>query len=306
MPPFAALVAVALAADAPPLDRPALAAAVADALDKHGAGVQAGVWLGGAAGPAWFDRDPDAVRPTASAIKAFYLVELFDRFKDKLDGPVPGADAALTDDHPAVSHFPPKQRADIRTALAGATVRHLGRVMIGTDDEPNHVYNAAANVVTAVLGGPEPLTALIRKRDKAFAPVAARRYMLRDRKTPGDNEATAAALAALWQKLAAGTVPGMDARTLAAVRDALRWQADKKLGTRYSKEGFLGSDPMTAVRAGWWQTPAGPVVYVVMAEQPSPGDKPRAEAGEALGKTAGRIEALVVAAGRKAAARPRE
>ena len=288
-------------ADAPRIDRDALVRDVTAAL---GSEAEASVWLGGTAGPAWFEADATVARPTASAIKAFYLVELFDKFQDKLDAPVPGAVAALTDDHPAVSHFTAGQRDEIRKALSAATVRRLGRVMVGTDPQPNHVYNAAANVVTAVLGGPEALTALVHKRDAAFAPVAVRRYMLRDRKTPGDNEATAESLGMLHRKLADKSLAGLDAPTLAAVRDALRWPADKKLGTHYAKDGFLGSDPLTAVRAGWWETPAGPVVYVVMVVQSNPGDKPRAEAGESLGKTAGMIEGLLVTAGLKALAPP--
>src|SRR6185295_9570031 len=126
----------------------------------------------------------------------FYLVELFDLYKGKLDKPLRGADAVLkNDNHPAISHFSEEQRAEIRRELRGASVRRMAEVMTGTIEASNAVYNAAANLITAALGGPEALTARIRKRDPAFAQVSARRYMLRDRQEQGDNEAPAKALA---------------------------------------------------------------------------------------------------------------
>ena len=146
----------------------------------------------------------------------------------------------------------------------------------------NFVYNAAANITTAVLGGPEILTSLIHKRDSSFAPVHVRRYMLDDRK-PGDNDCTAAALGALYSRLASRKLAGIDEKTMDTIHAALV----QKAGSRwYAKDGRLTSDPLTEVRAGWWATPKGPVVYVVMAEQSVAGAEEQETAGKRLGKTA--------------------
>jgi hypothetical protein len=280
------------------VDAPALAAAVGATLGAHGDGVAASLWLGGADGDAWFARDVDTPRATASAIKTFYLVELFARFAGALDRPLPGVDGALADDaHPAIAHFTPEQRADVRRELTGATVRRVGLVMMGSAKASNIVYNAAANLVTVALGGPDALTAAIRRRDPAFAAVAARRYMLRNRRERGDNEAPARALAVLYQRLASRRLSGVDAASMDAIHDALRRQDDPVLGRHYDKGGDLASDPLTMVRAGWYGTAKGPLVYVVMTMQPVPGPAGREASTAKLAKTAAALAGTIVQAG---------
>jgi hypothetical protein len=243
-------------------------------LKRHGKGIEASVWLGSANQP-WYEYKSREIRPVASSVKAFFLVELFDKYRSKLDSPLPGAAEILKDDHIAISHFEPEVRDEIRRDLSTASVRRVGEVMIGKTNVSNNVYNAAANLTTAVLGGPEALTTAIHKRDAAFKPVEVRRYMLRDRTKPGDNEATAESLAALYQKLAAKKLKGIDEPTMTALYEVLYKQSDPKLGTQYFKGGSLGTDPMTRVHAGWWETKKGPLVFVVMLEQPGPGKQDR-------------------------------
>jgi len=283
---------------APRPDATQLSALVEGLLRDHGQGIEASLWLGGDAGAGVFERHASVPRPTASAIKSFYLVELFDRFAGALDRPLPGVEGALADDaHAAISHFTPEQRAEIRRELNGATVRRVGLVMMGTAPASNIVYNAAANVTTAVLGGPEALTALIRKRDAAFAAVSARRYMLRNRREHGDNEAPAIALAALYQRLAARRLAGIDATTMDGIHEALRRRDDPALGRHYEKSGNLDSDPLSEVRAGWYDTAKGPLVYVVMATQPIPGPAGRDASSQQLAKTADALARAIVQAG---------
>jgi len=283
---------------APHPDATQLAAQVEALLRAHGDGVAASLWLGGASGSGWFERDSTTPRATASAIKTFYLVELFGRFAGALDQPLPGVGGVLADDaHPAISHFAPEQRTEIRRELNGATVRRVGLVMMGTAPVSNVVYNAAANVITAVLGGPDALTALIRKRDVAFAAVAARRYMLRDRREHGDNEAPAAALAALYQRLAGRRLAGLDAATMDAIHEALRRPDDPALGRHYDKNGDLDSDPLSEVRAGWYETAKGPLVYVAMTMQPAPGPAGREASSRQLATTADALAQAIVQAG---------
>lgn len=286
------------------LDGPALTTAIDTRLAAHGDGVAASVWLGGAAGDAWFARGVDAPRATASAIKTFYLIELFARFAGALDHSLPGVAGVLDDDaHPAIAHFTPEQRAEIRRELTGASVRRVGLVMMGTAPASNIVYNAAANLTTAALGGPEALTAAIRARDQAFAGVAARRYMLRNRTERGDNEAPARALAAAYQRLASRGLAGIGAPTMDAIHTALRRPDDPAIGRHFDKGGSLGTDPMCEVRAGWYETPRGPLVYVVMTLQPMPGADGREASSRRLAKTADDLTRTIVQAGVTSSAR---
>jgi hypothetical protein len=277
-------------------DEKALAPAVDALLATHGDGITASLWLGGPAGDAWFERAAATPRATASAIKTFYLVELFATYADHLDDPLPGTAAILGDDtHPAIGHFPPGERDEIRRDLGGASVRRVAAVMMGSAPASNAVYNAAANLITAVLGGPDALTARIHRRDSAFAGVAARRYMLRDRKERGDNEAPALAIARLYQHLASRQLAGIAAPTMDAIRQAVK-QDDAPAGRHFSKDGNLPSDPMTEVRAGWYETAKGPLVYVVMTLQPVPGAAGRDAASQKLSRTATALGDALVSA----------
>ena len=267
-------------------------------LKEHGEGVVASLWVGGASGNAWFELNADQPSATASAIKTFYLVELFASHRGRLDTPLPGADAVLENDqHPAISHFSSEQRAEIRRGLGAASVRRVGEVMMGKAPVSNAVYNAAANLTTAVLGGPEFLTKLIRDRDPAFARVSVRRYMLRDRKDPGDNEAPAVAIAALYQRLAARALTGIDSETMRAIREAMIKEDIDNVGTRFSKSGSLSSDPLTEVRAGWWETARGPLIFVVMLRQSIAGPTGAASSSQRLAKTVDTLTDKLVGAG---------
>jgi hypothetical protein len=260
-------------------------------------GAVAGVWLGGASGDAWFELNSHRPIATASAIKTFYLVELFAAYRGTLDKALPGTDAILRDEgHPAISHFAPDQRDEIRRALRGASVRRVGEVMTGKAPASNAVYNAAANLVTADLGGPEALTQLIQKRDPAFKAVSVRRYMLRDRSTDGDNEAPATAFAMLYQQLASRRLSGIDGETIKAIREALVTKKDKDLGTSFLKDGNLISDLLAEVRAGWWETARGPLVYVVMTAQPAPGPG-RESSSQRLRRTTNALMDALIRAG---------
>ena len=161
----------------------------------------------------------------------------------------------LKDDHPAISHFSPPQRAEVRKGLASVPVRRLGGIMMGSVPTSNLVYNAAANVAISLLGGPAGATRSIRDRDPAFAPIAVRRYMLTDRKANGDNEATPAALAAVLQRLSLRRFPGVADATVEDIRRAILAKDDPRRGRIFFKEGDLASDPITCVRSGWCEKP---------------------------------------------------
>lgn len=276
------------------LDREALDQDVRKILDDHGGPIQAGLWIGRPSGDALYASDPTLNLPTASAIKTAFLIELFARHAETLDASPPGLDAILEDEHPAVAHFTPAQRAEIREGLKGASVRRIGRVMMGSVPASNIVYNAAANVTTALLGGPEKLTRSIHDRDPAFAPIVVRRYMLADRRAKGDNEATPAALAAVLQRLAARKLSGLDATTVDAIRHSVLTKDEPDLGRHFWKDGDLATDPMTHVESGWYEAGDQTLVYTVMVAQPDAGQRPRDEAHRRLTETAKRLTETLV------------
>nr|WP_303652762.1 hypothetical protein [Paludisphaera mucosa] len=268
-------------------------------MEAIGPGVRVGIVVTGpqkAEGEATAIRkNAEAALPTASSIKTAIMIELFAKFPKALDVPPPGLDAILKDDHPAVAHFEPGPRREIRAGLAGASVRRIGRVMLGSEAASNHVYNAASNVAIALLGGPDETTRLIHARDPAFAPIMVRRYMLTDRKARGDNESSAEALAAVLGRLAAREVPGLDAAAVEACRMVVSVSDDPARGRRRFKDGALDSTPITRVATGWYERPDGPpLVYVVMLAQDDPGPTPVAEAAAKLEAAATRLAEAAV------------
>lgn len=274
----------------------ALDAAVSDTLKPLGMGIDASVWLGGTDGPARYERAASRTMPTASAVKTFYLVEFFADRKNSLDRPVPAADAVLADDaHPAISHFTDEQKDDIRRTLKGRSARQIGEIMMGKAPASNAAYNVAANLITAVLGGPEGLTKRIHARNPAFADVFVRRYMLRDRSIHGDNEAPARALAELYRNLATHSLAGIDRPTSEAIRAAIvRTEAPSGTVT-YVKTGSLASDPLTRVEAGWRESPHGVFVFVVMLRQATaPLGQERSKASETLGSACETVRDLIL------------
>ncbi len=266
---------------------------------QHGQPLELGIWLGTSGGRALMTRDADRIRPTASAIKTAFLVELFARYHQALDAVPAGLDEILSDQHPAVAHFSPEQRAEIRQGLSMATVRQIGMIMMGSKKASNLVYNAAANVTTALLGGPAELTQRIHARSPAFKNLHVRRYMLAPRNVTGDNTSTTVAMASVLQQLASATLPQMPGRSLQESASALL-TADERYGLRgkhFFKDGALDTDPLTRVQAGWCY-PAGSseaVVYVVMVEQADPGDRPREQVANRLSQFSREVTRLVLA-----------
>lgn len=229
-------------------------------------GVRLGIWVGRPDGTALFTHDADAVMPTASSIKTALLIELFAMQKDNLDARPDGVAAIFQEaDHPAFVHYREQDRKQSQEALTKMSVEQLGTQMIRVDVGPNLVYNGAANVVIALLGGPAEATARIHQRSGQFAGHTVNRYMLADRNTTGDNTATAVSLAAVHAALARREVKGLKADTIERLRKVLLLEQDKSDTSHYFKGGSLASAPATQVRAGWWEGKQPTVVYAIMA-----------------------------------------
>lgn len=259
------------------LAAPVVARAGDAALDKQidgllaepGDAVRAGIWFGPPSGEPIYQRGADQALPAASVVKTAILVELFAAHAGHLDEPLgAAADAVLADDqHGAMAPFSAAQREEVRKALRGATASTVGAIMMGSKPASNAVYNGAANLAIASLGGPAQASARIRARDAAWGGVAVRRYMLAPRAAGGDNDATPAALAAVLAAIARGNVPGVDAPTAAAIAGAMMQNRDPSLGAHCHKEGNLDSDPMVFIKTGFYPRGNGkpPLVYVVGA-----------------------------------------
>ncbi len=234
----------------------------------------------------------DVPRPAASSIKTSYLVELFADREGNLLDPLPDAASVVGDpDHPAVTHFDAETQAEIREALTAAPTETVGFHMIRGTGVSNAVYNAAANLTTAFLGGPAELTRRIHARHPDFAGIHSRRYMLAARDVTGDNTATAASLAAVLAGIARGDTPGVSAGVHDEIRKIL-FLEDTPDGLHFFKGGSLNSDPLTRVLSGYYQetafsAPGAALTYVFMVELPgpagiAPGTLDRGEAGERL------------------------
>lgn len=260
------------------------------------------IWIGAADGEVLYEESPGTPRPAASSIKTAYLVEFFSDRSDMLDEPVPGAaDIVGNPEHPAIVHFDADTQAEIREHLETATARTVGRHMIRGTGVSNPVYNAAANLVTAFLGGPPALTDRIQARHPDFAGIDSRRYMLAARDVTGDNTATAGGLAAVLAAIARGEVPGVSAETHEAMREIL-FLEDTGDGPHFYKGGSLNSSPVTRVLSGYYAVPGEPagrkLVYAFMAEVPGPGNVAPGdlEAGDAGRRLQDYLESLREAA----------
>ena len=272
-----------------------LLASVQQVIAELGPGVRAAVWLGPALGTPQLAWNVEVPMPCASAIKAAYLVELFAAHADRLDQPLPGAGATLADaEHPAVAHFTEAQRDAATKALGGASTFRIAEAMITGKGVDNLTYNLAANLVTAALGGPVWLEAKLHARAPEWRGLRVRRYMLADRTTNGDNDATAHALADVHGRLARRELPGVPRLAIDAARMVLARTADAQGRATFGKDGALDSEPITRVEAGWREGPDGAFVHVVMIAQTGVDPAQRADAGQRLGAAAQAIERLLL------------
>jgi len=261
---------VGVAAGAAHAEDAALAKQVDSLVAAPGDPVEVGSWFGTPSGEPLYQRAADRAMPAASVIKTALLVELFAAHAGHLDEPLgAAADAVLADDkHGAMAPFSAAQRDAVRAALRGASVRTVGATMMGSKAASNAVYNGAANLVIAVLGGPVEATAKVHARDAAFGGLVVRRYMVAARTVGGDNDATPASLAAVLAAIATGKLPGgVDPATAEAVAKAMMQSSDPKLGLHRHKEGNLDSDPMVCIKTGFYTRGDGkpPLVYVIGA-----------------------------------------
>jgi len=251
----------------------ALPAKMQALLAAQSSSIKLGIWVGRADGNSlvqWHDAEP---RPVASAVKIAMLIELFDKYADRLDETRSELLSFMLADHPAVVHFSESQREEIRAQIAGASIRRIGRVMMGSEAASNIVYNAAANMTIALLGGPDHLTQLMHQRAPELQEIYVCRYMLAPRNQPRDNTATPRSLATIWRWLANESIPGVNQATFMSIEKAIRHTELRFAleGRHLYKDGALDSLPLTRVHAGSWTVRNERFAYVVMLEQSDTG-----------------------------------
>ncbi len=269
---LALLTAATAAQDQSPAVRtaPDLGARVDALLAKAGPTLRAGIWVADQNGNVLFSRNPATAMPTASAIKVAYLVELFGAMAPALDRtPARTPQVLEASAHPALAPFAADQQAEIGSKLRALDARALGATMIHGKDVSNAVYNAAANLVTAELGGPRGLGEKIAARWDGPAEITVRRYMLAAREA-GDNEATPRALGRVLLALARRDVPALPLPAQDAARACLAVGHEAGRGQHFAKSGSLDSTPLTRVLSGWYEANGRALVYVVMLAQPAP------------------------------------
>ncbi len=244
------------------------------------------VWLGTDDLQPLYRHQADRWMPAASAIKTAILVELFAKYHESLPTAPKEVSNSLEPQHPAVKHFNRTQQGLIQAGLSHQSAQDLGKIMMGSKTESNLVYNAAANVNIALLGGPEKTTELIASRYQRPIGIKLQRYMLAPRDEPGDNLATAEGLATVLCHIANGNLPNVDPGTSQAVAEAiiLTSRRFELTGIHQLKDGALDSDPLTRVQSGFYrpQRQGNAYIYVVMASQAAPQKYARDETGNRL------------------------
>lgn len=286
-----AFLVVTSAAQTPTANDPTakgLPARVDRILQPAGPTLRAGIWVADGDGNVLFAHHAEASMPTASAIKVAYLVELFGARAPDL-GRAPGLAKQVLEAsaHPALRPFAAEQQPEIRSKLNVLDVREIGATMIRGKGVSNAVYNAAANLVTAELGGPRGLNEKIAARWDGPAEIAVRRYMLAPR-AAGDNEATPRALGRVLLALARRDVPKLSVEAQDAARACLTVGHERGRGEHFAKSGALDSTPVTRVASGWYEANGKALVYVVMLAQPTPAS------GEQLTQLTAAVQKLVV------------
>ena len=92
----------------------------------------------------------------------------------------------------------------------------------------------------------------------------------------------------------------MDEQTAKGGREAMLVSESDAAGKHYRKGGDLNSNPLTVVRAGWYERDEETTVYVVVAVQPEPGNRPANEAKQRLDETAESLRSELLTAARQA------
>ena len=209
----------------------------------------------------------DEVWPSASIVKVFILITAYLEFRENWHETPNGLDEILNtggEVSPSMRMFDSSARAHVREQLMGMTYRDLAVSMMGSTQNQigNSAYNAAANILIYLLGGPEECTRKVRAICLEFNSVYIGRYMLEDRTPFNDNSNSLTALAAACRMIATEALPGADSNDCQELKDCL--QTFSYMGFNgYQKRGHLSTAPSLTAWVGWMEINDQPYFYAI-------------------------------------------
>jgi len=197
----------------------------------------------------------DEVLPSASLIKAFILIVAYIEFSNFWNEIPEALDTILNPYEPAMASlrmFDVSTRFHIQEKLSGMTYRDLAISMMGSNQNQigNSAYNASANILIYLLGGPAECTRKIRSISPDFGSVYVGRYMLESRSPDNDNSNSLSSLAAAYRMIATETLPGAYANDFQELRSCFQ-TFDYMGNINYQKHGHLSTAPSLTAWAGW-------------------------------------------------------
>lgn len=197
----------------------------------------------------------DTVLPVASMIKTFILVSAFLEFRDDWDEVPPELNAVLSYEEgyrEPLGMFSSSARQEVRNRLENMTYGNLARSMMGLNQSQigNTSYNAAANVLIFLLGGPRECTERIRSIHRDFSTVRVGRYMLATRTSENENQASVRSLATVCRIICSQQIPGLEAVDYQRITSCMQ-RITVSGHNCYQKHGHLSQAPTVNAWMGW-------------------------------------------------------
>jgi len=197
----------------------------------------------------------DTVLPVASMIKTFILVCAYLEFRDDWDEVPPELNAVLSYEEgyrEPLEMFGSSARQEVRNRLGNMTYGDLAGSMMGRNQAEigNNSYNAAANVLIFLLGGPRECTERIRSIHSDFSSVRVGRYMLAARTGENENHATVRSLATVCRIICSQQIPGLDAPDYQRITSCMQ-RITVGGHNCYQKHGHLSEAPSVNAWMGW-------------------------------------------------------
>jgi hypothetical protein len=197
----------------------------------------------------------DTALPVASMIKTFILVSAYLEFREDWDEVPPELNAVLSYEEgyrEPLEVFGSSARQEVRNRLGNMTYGDLARSMMGRNQAEigNNAYNAAANVLIFMLGGPRECTERIRSIHSDFNSVRVGRYMLASRTNENENQATVRSLATVCRIICSQQIPGLEAVDYQRITSCMQ-RVTVSGHNCYQKHGHLSEATSVNAWMGW-------------------------------------------------------
>ena len=197
----------------------------------------------------------DAVLPAASTIKLFILLCAYLEFRGQWNE-VPADLAAILSYEEGfrapLGMFGSTARQEISRKLGNMTYAGLASSMMGRNQSEigNPAYNAAANVLIFLLGGPAECTRRIHSIHEDLGSVRVGRYMLAERTPENENLCSVRALSTACRVICARELNGLASDDYDRISGCMQ-----RISARghycYQKHGHLSVAPTVNAWVGW-------------------------------------------------------